>query len=239
MAVNKVQYGGNTLIDLTADTLSSPSQLAQGITAHDRTGAIITGTASGGGGGAVIQDENGYLILDDDATNAFSDAIETLPNGGLHHVITGVESSGGGGGLEYESGTVTISTPLSTTYDIEFSNTHTTAPFMFIIAWAGTGIPSGATTITESFALNEAIDSAPSTESYQTIYGSVCRFYLTASGTLTKGSFEILTSASSSSASSANEARYWATESRIRLLGTTTAYVRDSYNWVAIWKPTA
>lgn len=48
MAVNKVQYGGTTLIDLTADTLTSPSQLAEGIVAHDRAGNVITGTASGG-----------------------------------------------------------------------------------------------------------------------------------------------------------------------------------------------
>lgn len=43
MAVNKVQYGGTTLIDLTADTLTSPSQLAEGIIAHDRAGNVITG----------------------------------------------------------------------------------------------------------------------------------------------------------------------------------------------------
>lgn len=43
MAINKVIYGGNTLIDLTADTISA-SDLKDGITAHDKSGAIITGT---------------------------------------------------------------------------------------------------------------------------------------------------------------------------------------------------
>lgn len=43
MAVNKVVYNGNTLIDLTEDTVSE-DKLASGYTAHDKTGAVITGT---------------------------------------------------------------------------------------------------------------------------------------------------------------------------------------------------
>lgn len=41
---NKVVYGGNVLIDLTNDTVTAGS-LAQGYTAHDKSGALITGTA--------------------------------------------------------------------------------------------------------------------------------------------------------------------------------------------------
>ena len=41
--VNKVVYGGTTLIDLTADTITA-ADLASGITAHDKSGATITGT---------------------------------------------------------------------------------------------------------------------------------------------------------------------------------------------------
>lgn len=44
MAVNKVVYGANTLIDLSTDTLSASSQIANGVTAHDRTGTRITGS---------------------------------------------------------------------------------------------------------------------------------------------------------------------------------------------------
>lgn len=43
--INKVIYGDQTLIDLTADTISE-DKLAQGITAHDKSGAIITGTST-------------------------------------------------------------------------------------------------------------------------------------------------------------------------------------------------
>ena len=42
MAVNKVVYGGNTLLDLTADTIVA-SALLSGYTAHDKSGAAITG----------------------------------------------------------------------------------------------------------------------------------------------------------------------------------------------------
>ena len=41
--VNKVEYGGQTLIDLTADTVT-PATLARGVTAHDKSGNMITGT---------------------------------------------------------------------------------------------------------------------------------------------------------------------------------------------------
>lgn len=40
---NKIIYGGEVLIDLSTDTLTSASQLAYGVTAHDKTGAPITG----------------------------------------------------------------------------------------------------------------------------------------------------------------------------------------------------
>lgn len=45
MAVNKIVYGGNTLIDLTSDTVATDNLLS-GYTAHDRSGVIITGTCT-------------------------------------------------------------------------------------------------------------------------------------------------------------------------------------------------
>ncbi|MFR8012035.1 MAG: hypothetical protein ACLU8W_09795 [Clostridia bacterium] len=43
MAINKVIYGDKTLIDLTSDTVS-PDKVIKGITAHDKSGEVITGT---------------------------------------------------------------------------------------------------------------------------------------------------------------------------------------------------
>ena len=45
MAYNKIIYGGNTLIDLTADTITSVALLS-GYTAHDRSGATIQGACT-------------------------------------------------------------------------------------------------------------------------------------------------------------------------------------------------
>lgn len=43
MAINKVIYGGNILIDLTGDTVT-PDKMLAGYTAHDKSGAAIEGT---------------------------------------------------------------------------------------------------------------------------------------------------------------------------------------------------
>lgn len=45
MAINKVIYGGRTLIDLTADSVT-PEVLLSGATAHDKSGEAITGSCS-------------------------------------------------------------------------------------------------------------------------------------------------------------------------------------------------
>lgn len=43
--VNKIVFNGTTLIDLTSDTVDE-SKLLEGTTAHDKSGAIITGTCT-------------------------------------------------------------------------------------------------------------------------------------------------------------------------------------------------
>lgn len=43
MAISKVVYGGSTLVDLTSDTVT-PETLLTGVTAHDKSGALIVGT---------------------------------------------------------------------------------------------------------------------------------------------------------------------------------------------------
>ena len=45
MALNKIVYGSDVLIDLTGDTVSEDT-LAKGITAHDKSGVIIVGTST-------------------------------------------------------------------------------------------------------------------------------------------------------------------------------------------------
>ena len=49
MAISKVNYGSNVLMDLTGDTVDA-EHLAEGYTAHDKTGAPIIGTMVSGSG---------------------------------------------------------------------------------------------------------------------------------------------------------------------------------------------
>ena len=50
MAINKVVLNDVVKLDLTADTVT-PETLAEGVTAHDASGAQIVGTMQSGGGG--------------------------------------------------------------------------------------------------------------------------------------------------------------------------------------------
>ena len=45
MAYNKIIYNGSVLLDLTSDTVTA-ADLASGVTAHDKSGAQITGTST-------------------------------------------------------------------------------------------------------------------------------------------------------------------------------------------------
>ena len=72
MAVNKVEANGETLIDLTNDTVTADT-LDMGVTAHNKTGQTITGTV--GDYLLISSDEpaayglmaNGYLVTADRA----------------------------------------------------------------------------------------------------------------------------------------------------------------------------
>ena len=99
MGINKVQFGNQTLIDLTSDTVTA-DKLMQGYTAHDRTGALITGTATRGG--RIWKDENGYVHLSDDGNlvgveplTVTENGTYTAPTGKAYSPIT-VDVSGGG-----------------------------------------------------------------------------------------------------------------------------------------------
>ena len=68
MAANKVIFGNNTIIDLTSDTITA-EDLKVGVTAHNKDGTIITGTAFSGYPSTymlvdALCDSNGNYILD-------------------------------------------------------------------------------------------------------------------------------------------------------------------------------
>lgn len=89
MAINKVIYGGNTLIDLTGDNITA-ADLLYGKTAHDKSGASITGTCTydsdTSGDTAVVAE-----ILSGKTAHARGTALEgTMPNNGS---VTGTIST--------------------------------------------------------------------------------------------------------------------------------------------------
>lgn len=91
MAVNKVEYFGETLIDLTEDTVTEDT-LADGVTAHAANGDIITGrmTASGGSPVQVYEDEDGNIVVSGTGGSGdlgdISDRVDALEN-----ALSGVE----------------------------------------------------------------------------------------------------------------------------------------------------
>lgn len=92
MAVNKVIYGGNVLIDLTADTVTV-DKLAEGVTAHDQSGAPITGTCTYDvdSGDATVQVAE--MLLGKTAYARGAKLTGTMPNNGA---VSGEISTVGG-----------------------------------------------------------------------------------------------------------------------------------------------
>lgn len=78
--VNHVVINGVTKLDLRSDTVT-PSTLMQGYTAHDASGAAITGTATGGDEGSAYQDEDGYIVLGDGESSAPQGTLSITANG--------------------------------------------------------------------------------------------------------------------------------------------------------------
>lgn len=68
MAINKVEYAGNVLIDLTKDSVS-PETLAKGATAHNAKGEQITGTMESGGGGGSATNYAKFVAKPDSTTS--------------------------------------------------------------------------------------------------------------------------------------------------------------------------
>lgn len=90
--INKVVYGNRTLIDLTTDTLTSTSQLAYGIIAHDRTGATITGTNTYDADTSDANAAAGEILLNKTGYVNGNKITGTMPNNGGNNVTVSAKA---------------------------------------------------------------------------------------------------------------------------------------------------
>lgn len=251
MGINKVQYGNTTLIDLTSDTVTA-DKLMQGYTAHDRTGALITGTATGGGsGGNVWQDAQGYVHLDDEGTapitveslSVTQNGTYTAPTGKAYSPVT-VNVSGGGGGLEYEMGTWTPSEDVAKG-TVSFQNTHTQPPYMIAMS-DSTGTNDNAPTYTgyvfmffDYSSWGGYIESGAATNK-RAGYISFARRNTGSSAPSVN--YSVFTyGADNLGDSSASYSRYYANENAFYPeCNNASVYWRAgrTYKWIAVWAPT-
>ena len=109
--INKVIYGGDTLIDLTSDTVTA-SDILTGKTAHDKSGAIITGTCDFDSDTSSDTATASEILLGSTAHARGSLLTGTMPNNGS---ITGTISTKAGqytvpSGYHDGGGKVSIST---------------------------------------------------------------------------------------------------------------------------------
>ena len=90
--VNKVVYGGTTLIDLTADTVTSYALLS-GVTAHNKAGAPVTGTCDWDSNTTDANATASELLLNKTAYVNKVKITGQMPNNGSAN-ITVVDTSG-------------------------------------------------------------------------------------------------------------------------------------------------
>lgn len=157
-------------------------------------------------------------------------------------LVTGTNQGGGGGGLEYETGTWTPASDVAD-YDITFSKTHTTAPFYYMVCDAQDEYLSE-TNINYGLFYNN-FHQVFGRSWYQTStvirYGMVYATYR-GSSNWSNTQFALNSPYTSPSASGVNASRYWATSSKIKAYTNSTSRYWKSghtYKWIAVWLPTS
>ncbi len=153
MAVNKVVYGNNTLIDLSTDTISSASDIASGKVGHLRDGSVVTGTASSGIGTLLATQSLGTQSTT--STSAVEiDQQVTVPDVGSYDLLI-------------------VETSVDTV--VNGKHTCTTNP-IFLNATSNVGTKTGATiaTMKQNFKMSGSVTSVRTSTTAYGIYPTAC-----------------------------------------------------------------
>lgn len=89
MAINKVIYGSNVLLDLTSDTVTA-SDLLSGVKAHDKSGVQITGSCTYDADTSDANAQASEILLSKTAYVSGNKVAGTMPNRGA---VTGTINS--------------------------------------------------------------------------------------------------------------------------------------------------
>ena len=159
-------------------------------------------------------------------------------------LVTGTASGGGGGGLEYETGTWSPANDTAS-YTIQFAKTHTTAPYLYSV-FDATGSYLNKTYTNQQiiyFNFHQLFGSAMYVSSTSLRYGIAATWYRAGNATsVSNGLWNIEYPYTDSGDSSSTYSRYWATETGIKAdTNNTSRYWRAgrTYKWIAIWTPTS
>ena len=233
---------GTALFTDTSPTTAVASDVASGKYFFTASGQLTLGSASGGTAAISVVDTTDtaggtirtITALDiSDTTAVASD----VASGKYFYTANGTKTagtaSGGGGGLEYEEGTWTPSEDVAEAW-ISFTNTHTTAPFLYYI------IDSGDDFIGTASSNALLIWSSPYLFS-----GNVIAYNSTGGVDYVLGNYRYYTATAlgngNISESSAANISNWSTSTGIKAyVANTSRYWRAgrTYKWIAVWAPT-
>ena len=144
-------------------------------------------------------------------------------------------ASGGGGGLEYETGAFTPTEDVSN-YWISFSNTHTEAPFYFsIVDASGDAEDANYNSFVQYSNFHQLFGTPYITSTNSSVCACVQLRYNSSGSTLI-----VIYPYTDTGETSTGYSRYWAKETGIRAYtNATTRYwkANRTYKWIAVWAP--